>query len=901
MLSDYSKNIGYINTLEEVFAKIYYGLYAINGILDLYDKVCEGIRKKHIINMWRNIIQIIRGKSIMKKIVCCILVCLAIFLKCSVVTMGQTAEYDMDLYFEDVYYGYEYAVDKVWGQFLKDNSKIDYCRAVDNLSGTQKVLDFASKMLGEQLDQEKYIRILSGLITAMTYDFENYINCQKEMDSLKGISDYAWDVMDIVAGAVSLEKISEEGISDSIYKKLENLQSVAGITWDIADFSLNRYEDLETYNLLLNNYSMCIEFLSAVETYATDPNLVAAAAALKKATGYTLQYQLKIIEDAAGEMAKIIGDDIIFEQIVPQLLKSPQVLDINQVDYETLNILNESISQAKDLIALGEDTFNLCIFGGDMLFGTSNTYNRYNEMVALRNIRTALNKSIEQRIKNIYDSEQMEEIKTVCNILQNILYVDFRGYYCLYNLVENDAQLLSLFNFGNYDTYKKWYSTAGDMVKELKDIVDGVFPDISLYLKEDDSKSESNTVPEMIIFDNLTGMTYEYDDGIIRYQLSFSGGKGNITATMGTFSSGGSGTGMVGFQITLKNGVETYSNVCTSVEGVGIIENHNIVSIKPVYGGVYVSWVDDEKNMVVEAKFLSVARKEMDGILPVKVDETLQIICNEKNLSYIGNQTYSLSAYWSEEGSYPTLSKLETEGVMAALEMDFDEDGEQEIFAVTYEPSELIPDGKSIHFAMWKRQQREWKILTETEVVNRDWEGNYHDMSCLNGTTNYYEGSVFVRKSRGSYEFFYEDYSEGIFATGQGWCMKGFRFEDGMFSQIKETESIYYYGSPIDVLWTCSDEELRQYEEGLAQMRENYCSLGFVKPDIYFDQMTVDQNPSLYPILKMRLQSDSSIEEVIKWFSNHQRSLDTFWCQIEDISDDIPSVLDCEAANCQRG
>lgn len=300
-------------------------------------------------------------------------------------------------------------------------------------------------------------------------------------------------------------------------------------------------------------------------------------------------------------------------------------------------------------------------------------------------------------------------------------------------------------------------------------------------------------------------------------------------------------------------------------------------------------------SMIFTGSIIVKAESQMVSDLQAKiitnpVNDAIQVVCNEKNIPYIGNQIYTISAYWSEEG-YPALSKVETEGVMTGLEMDFDEDGEQEIFAVTYEPSAFIQDGKAIHFSIWKKRQNRSELLTETEVLYRDWEGNYHDVSCLDGTSNYYEGSVFVRKYKGTYEFYYENYGAGIFATGQNWFLKGFRFENNQLVQMDETESIYYFGSPVDVLWTFSDEELEQYDAGLAHMREKYCSLGFAKPNITFNQLTVDQNTEVYSVLRMKLESDSSIEEVMNWFSNHQEPLKTFWYQVEDESDSVPMVF----------
>lgn len=272
---------------------------------------------------------------------------------------------------------------------------------------------------------------------------------------------------------------------------------------------------------------------------------------------------------------------------------------------------------------------------------------------------------------------------------------------------------------------------------------------------------------------------------------------------------------------------------------------------------------------------------------------SLQIINNIKRTSYIGNQKYPLTVYWENDdySGHPAISTVNQTGIMAVLKVDFDDDGVDEILSLSLEQSSHATKVNSIYITILKYNENKWSILTEAEIIGQDWQGNYYDVSCMQGKTSYYEGSIFLRKNNGKYEIFFEKYEEGMFVTGQCWLMKGFRFEDNKLILIPETENIFYEGSPIDELWTLPFDELRQYNEGAVSMLENYCSLGFVRPYISFGQMTVNQNSSLYEILRLRLYSDLSREEVMSFCQNHDEVLGSFWYAIEDYSENIPQFV----------
>ena len=276
------------------------------------------------------------------------------------------------------------------------------------------------------------------------------------------------------------------------------------------------------------------------------------------------------------------------------------------------------------------------------------------------------------------------------------------------------------------------------------------------------------------------------------------------------------------------------------------------------------------------------------------VDNNILIVEEVKGLKYIGNRTYDLSAEWmqGEYGEYPGIVPVDMTGILAVAAIDFDQDGNNEILSVSYEPSRVIGNENTIHLSVIKQGENGWNILTENEVVTQGQDGQHYNISCMDNTSSYQEESVFVRKYKESFEIYYENYGEGIFATGQNWIFRGFRFENNVLSPIAETQNIAYEGSPITELWTSSYEDLGQYDMTSVEMLKSYCSLGFERPYISFDKMTVDQNDSLYEILRTRLDTNISQDSVMTWVNSRSGgSLDGFYFEIEDTGEDVSTVL----------
>lgn len=261
----------------------------------------------------------------------------------------------------------------------------------------------------------------------------------------------------------------------------------------------------------------------------------------------------------------------------------------------------------------------------------------------------------------------------------------------------------------------------------------------------------------------------------------------------------------------------------------------------------------------------------------------VEIVDNLKGMSYAGGQTYEVSLQKGSSGM--ALTTAIDSGILAAFFMDFDGDGQKEIFGVSCENSAQAGVGRTLHFMLLKNDGVSWNIISEQEVISDSPVGTVY-RNCFDGNCVKEEDTVFLRNYNGSYEFFYEEYDEGMMATGQEWFFKGFRLENGALNPIEETSDLYYTGAPIDDYWNNADGTA-----GTAL--GNFTALGFASPRVSFGNMTANSNSGLYMILHMTRNATCSMEEINQWLgSGSQNPLGGITCTVEDKTAEIPETLE---------
>lgn len=422
--------------------------------------------------------------------------------------------YDMDQYQEDVYYLYKAVYHDSFENFLNDNSKIDYCVFISQFEDIENYINAGAFILDVDLTQEKYFEILTNLLGIMDCSLQEFIEKQSQIDTLKSFADYAVDLGDIVGSALSLDSEALKSLNQSLSNGLSGLIKAMDTGITIEDFVLDSLDRIYLYERVGQEYEYYHLFLQAIIDNSENLNLKNAAETLLHSTTKMLQFQLNIITNATGELGHMLGKDILLDTVLPEMIKNKDTLNLTESDCVFYNSLYKIYEKATNL---GTVAFKSTIFIGDMLAGTTNMYIRYNDILAMSEIREALTAEIESINKDITYSSQFNEMQMVAQLMKNLVYVDFRGYYSLYNIVQNDARIARVIYFDSYETNEKWYEAAQALSDNLIGNIDSIFPEIENYLIEDNTEEKQN----ISAAGNGTEIQDEYIDLAVGESFSF--------------------------------------------------------------------------------------------------------------------------------------------------------------------------------------------------------------------------------------------------------------------------------------------------------------------------------------------------------------------------------------------
>ena len=124
-----------------------------------------------------------------------------------------------------------------------------------------------------------------------------------------------------------------------------------------------------------------------------------------------------------------------------------------------------------------------------------------------------------------------------------------------------------------------------------------------------------------------------------------------------------------------------------------------------------------------------------------------QIACETENLRYLGGKIYALDLYRSEQNTV-TGAGINENGLLAAVSYDFDGDGQNEIFSVSYKESAQAENGKAVTFSLLKEIGNSWNVVSGQEILHLGYQGEYRDMTEMSGGIAFSETSVFAENGR---------------------------------------------------------------------------------------------------------------------------------------------------------
>ena len=331
-------------------------------------------------------------------------------------------------------------------------------------------IDRASRLIGEYPDEQDYAEILANLVMMQSGDIAEQVQNQSQYDDLKNGVDYVMDVVDIVKSFIGGAEL------------FETVSPIIDAVTDGAEVIIKNQEQAKYYETSIRDYSQTKLFLDAVAKYADNDELKDTAKSLLKANDTLLEKRLEYLGDVAGSLVEY-GAKFFVENMSFALLKTA---DLYASD-ETVKWYVDSGEKLKNLVktiyAKGEFAFRMTMLAGDIGFGTSDTFNRYQEMKIVSDVAGAIVEANSQIItpKNADEDSALTDIQTKCDYYKMLISIHARGEYLVYQLLVNDAGLLSEFRV-LFDYFKEpgettdsWYAKQIDCMTDYYDILERMF------------------------------------------------------------------------------------------------------------------------------------------------------------------------------------------------------------------------------------------------------------------------------------------------------------------------------------------------------------------------------------------------------------------------------------------
>ena len=355
---------------------------------------------------------------------------------------------------------------------LCSDSKIRYWQMINNIKKNKVLawaLDESSKLIGEYPEKQDYAEILVNIITMQSGQLAEQIETQSRFDDLKNIGDFGWAVMDIASEFIGASDVGEI-VSAAFGTGNEGLQNVIIKNNEIAKY----------YETTFQDYSQANDFLMAVSKYAESEELRNVASTLLDVNETLLINRLEYLADTGENIAKYEWK-FFQENMSMELLKETDLYSSDEIVKSFVDGGIKLKNIILNTLNIGKFTFKSVVLAGDIGLGTSDVYNRYQEMKVVSDIANAItraNKAIS--VSNEAGKLTLESIQQKCNYYKALLVTHARGEYLIYQLLVNDGGIFSDIRyikeyFKGKDTAKSWYQGQKEILMKYSNILDNIF------------------------------------------------------------------------------------------------------------------------------------------------------------------------------------------------------------------------------------------------------------------------------------------------------------------------------------------------------------------------------------------------------------------------------------------
>ena len=310
---------------------------------------------------------------------------------------------------------------------------IMYWTMIDQIAGSTTLptmLEMASDQIEESATEEKCATFLATILTMQQYEIAQQIQQQSNYDDLKSTGDYVMDALEITSNVMDTAEVLP-----IITPALET--ALAGV-----ELVQDNLDQAKYYNMVISDYCDAAIVLQAIIENCQDPELKKAASVIASGREELLEKQLTYLENSLDNIAEFEWD-FFADQLFFPLMKETDAYQDSQI-FQLFVDAGEFCFD--DLQSMQETVFSVVMLAGDIGFGTTNTFRRYQEMRILADISLALS----QAIKQMQIPDQGTEEQTVaiaqqkCSLYKLLLTTHTRGEYLIYQLLTQDSGILSL-------------------------------------------------------------------------------------------------------------------------------------------------------------------------------------------------------------------------------------------------------------------------------------------------------------------------------------------------------------------------------------------------------------------------------------------------------------------------
>ena len=360
------------------------------------------------------------------------------------------------------------SIENVFGQ----QTNLTYWKLSDELENGSFVKkcfktfwDIGAYGVKEPRDKKFYTEVLAGLITMMDYELALQIENQSQFDNMKSSGEYLFNVIDIAATAVGISK-QYQTIADSLSAFNNGSQLL-----------IDNMNDVKYYEQTVRSYAESDSFLRAIVDYTDNDVLREAAQEMRSANDDLLEERLNYLI-STGENLLAFGAKSYMDILSFCYLGTLEKFGSNECVSDCVTyceIILETLAPAEATL------YKLGMVFGDVFFGTTNVFRRYNELIASAEIAQCLVNAYEDidvspdaPAKTFYSN-----MKAKCGLYKNLLSIHVRGEYLIYSLRYNDSGIISevkkLCELLNKPVTQEWYDEQTSTIAQHYQRVNQLF------------------------------------------------------------------------------------------------------------------------------------------------------------------------------------------------------------------------------------------------------------------------------------------------------------------------------------------------------------------------------------------------------------------------------------------